>query len=197
MIFTKTEIRVLELFVSQILNSFSIRGVARLIKKDLKIVHTSIKNLVSKGFFIEEKNGIRLNYRDNIPYLAYIETIRKERFFKKHHLIKIHITNFIMKCSQKFFVLLVFGSYAEGREKKRSDIDLLAIVPFGHEKFERELRSILSNMNFHINVIGEDSFREMIKKRGEFNIVNETFNNHIILYGAEQYYALLGGRDVK
>ena len=54
MIFTKTEIRVLELFVSRSLDSFSIREVSRLTKKDLKIIHTAVKNLDRKGFFIKE-----------------------------------------------------------------------------------------------------------------------------------------------
>ncbi|MDO8740428.1 MAG: nucleotidyltransferase domain-containing protein [Candidatus Woesearchaeota archaeon] len=199
MIFTKTEIKVLELFVSRILDSFMIREVSRLIKKDLKIVHTSMKKLKAEEFFIEEKGGLRLNYRKNIGDLAYIENIRKEDFFKKHDLIKIHIKTFLKKCSGKFFVLLVFGTYAAGKETKKSDIDLLAILPSENEKFERELKSGLSVLNkkFHISIIGEESFKEMLSKRDEMNVVNETFNNHVMLYGAEQYYALLGERDVR
>lgn len=199
MIFTKTEIKVLELFVSQIIYSFTIREVSRLIKKDLKIVHTSIKKLFSKGFFIKDKNGLRLNYKSNREDLAYIEGIRKESFFRKHDLIKIHIYNFIRKSSSKSFILLVFGSYAAGKETKKSDIDLLAILPAFNEKLERELKSSLSASakKFHITVIDEDGFKEMLHKRDEMNVVNETLNNHLILYGAEQYYALLGERDVR
>ncbi|MBW2984483.1 nucleotidyltransferase domain-containing protein [Candidatus Woesearchaeota archaeon] len=199
MIFTKTEIRVLELFVSRVLDSFTIREVSRLIKKDLKIVHTSIKKLISKGFLLKDKSGLRLNYKKNIEDLAYVENIRKEHFFKKHDLIKVHVLNFIKKSSLKLFVLLVFGSYAAGKEKRRSDVDLLAILPSESEKFERELKAVLSvsAKGFHINVIPEESFREMLHKRDELNVINETLNNHIILYGAEQYYALLGERDVR
>lgn len=199
MIFTKTEIKVLELFVSRILDSFTIRGVSRLIKKDLKIVHTSIKKLISREFLIKDKNGLRLNYKNNITDLAYIENIRKEDFFKKHDLIKIHIMNFLKKSSTKAFVLLVFGSYAAGKETKKSDVDLLAVLPYENEKFEKELNSSLSvsSKRFHITIITEESFKEMLHKRDEMNVVNETFNNHILFYGAEQYYALLGVRDVR
>ena len=199
MIFTKTEIKVLELFVSRILDSFTIREASRLIKKDLKIVHTSIKKLISKEFFIKDKNGLRLNYKNNIQDLAYIENMRKDYFFKKHDLVKIHILNFLKKCSSKSFALLAFGSYASGTETKKSDIDLLVILPFLNDKFERELNSSLSvsNKKFHAIVITEESFREMLHKRDEMNAVNETLNNHILLYGAEQYYALLGERDVR
>jgi len=199
MIFTKTEIKVLELFVSRILDSFSVREVSRLIKKDLKIVHTSVKKLILKEFFIKDKNGLRLNYKKNIGDLAYIENLRKENFFNKHDLIKIHVGNFLKKCSDKLFLLLVFGSYAEGKETKKSDVDLLAIVPFKTEKFERELKAALSvsSKRFHITVINQESFNEMLNKRDEMNVVNETLNNHVILCGAEQYYGLLGERDVR
>lgn len=196
--FTKTEIRALKLFTSRILDSFTIREVSRLIKKDIKIVHTAIKSLIKENFFIGEKKGLRLNYKNNTADLAYIESIRKEAFLRKHTLIKIHINNFLARCKNKFFILLVFGSYASGKETRKSDIDLLLITPAEGIELERSLKAVLSSMEeFHITSITGDNFIEMLKKREELNVVNETFNNHIILYGAEQYYALLGERDVR
>ena len=199
MLFTKTEIRVMELFVSRVLDSFSIREVSRLIKKDLKIVYSSIKKLIEKDFIIKEKNGLRLNYKKNINDLAYIENIRKEHFFIKNPLIKIHINNFIEKSKNKFFILVLFGSYALQKQNKKLDIDLLAIVPEYDEEFEKELNASLSasNKEFHINIIDEDGFKEMLGKRDEMNVINETLNNHVLLYGADLYYLLLGDRDVR
>jgi predicted nucleotidyltransferase len=199
MIFTKTEIRVLELFISRIADSFTIREVSRLIKKDLKIVYTSIKNLILKEFLLKEKNGLRINYKKNSEELAYIEHLRKEQFFKKHDLLKIYISDFLRKNKKKFFVLLVFGSYASGKETKKSDVDLLAILPSEDEAFERQLKASLANapQDFHVTFITEESFREMLSKRDQVNAVNETLNNHMILYGAEQYYSLVGERDVR
>ena len=197
---TRTETKVLELFTSRILDRFTIREVARLIKKDLKIVHTSIKSLIEKGFLIkEEPNGLRLNYKNNIQSLSYIESIRKEGFEKKHPLIIRYADDIIIKSRSKFFSLIVFGSYAAGKETKRSDIDLLVIIPEYDESFERQLNSIISvsDKKFHANIISQESFREMISKRDQTNIVNETLNNHIILYGSEVYYSLLGERDVR
>jgi len=200
MLLTKTDIWVLELFVSRILDRFTIRGVSRLIKKDLKIVHTSIKKLIANDFLIkDDHNMLSLNYKNNRQDLAYVENIRKEYFFKKNPLIKIHINNFLDKTKYGFFILLVFGSYVSGKTTKKSDIDLLVILPTVNEKFERQLKASLSvsDKNFHINIITDESFKEMINKRDEMNVVNETLNNHVLLYGAEQYYGLLGERDVR
>ena len=200
MLFTKTEIAVLELFVSRILDSFTIREVSRNIKKDLKIVHTSIKDLIEKRLIIKDNsNRLRLNYKENISDLSYVENIRKEHFFKKNHLTAIHIKNFLKMTKYKFFILLVFGSYAAEKQAKKSDIDLLAVLPKENVKFEKELNAALSvsTEKFHINTISEESFKEMLHKRDEMNVINETFNNHILIYGAEQYYAFLGERDVR
>ncbi len=200
MLFTKTDIAVMGLFVSRILDSFTIREVSRIIKKDLKIVHTSIKKLIKEGFIIKDKhNALKLNYQKNIQDLAYMENIRKEHFFRKNNLIKIHINNFLKRTKMPFFVLLIFGSYAEGKHNKKSDVDLLAILPNAEESFERELNANLSTstIKFDINVISKESFREMMQKRSELNVINETFNKHILLYGSEQYYAMLGERDVR
>jgi predicted nucleotidyltransferase len=196
---TKTEIKVLELFTSKILSSFSIREISRLINRDIKIVYTSVKSLIKKEFITKNSHNLLcLNYKKNKQILAYIENIRKEDFFEKNNLIKIHLNNFLTKTKNHFFVLLIFGSYASGNAKKNSDVDLLLISPELNQKFERELKASLSTSikKFDINVIDSESFREMLQKRDEFNVVNETFNNHIILQGAEQYYSLLGERDV-
>ncbi|MDI6736944.1 MAG: nucleotidyltransferase domain-containing protein [Nanoarchaeota archaeon] len=200
MALTKTDIAVLGLFASKILERFTIREAARLLKKGLKIVHTSIKKLAKEGFLIREKpNGLKLNYKKHLSELAYAESARKEAFFKKHRLIQIYAEKAIETSRTKLLILLIFGSYAAGKNKANSDIDLLVIIPEYDESVEQQITSSLSfsPKKFHAVIISEESFREMLKKRDEMNVVNETLNNHIILYGAEQYYGLLGERDVR
>jgi len=200
MALTKTDIAVLGLFASRMLERLTVREAARLIKKDLKIVHTSIKKLAKEGFLIKEKpSGIRLDYRKNISEIAYVESVRKAAFFKKHPLIGIYAEKLIAESKTKLMLLLIFGSYASGKNKANSDIDLLAVVPEYNGDVGQQMVSALSlsPKKFHASIISEESFREMLKKRDEMNVVNETLNNHILLYGSEQYYALLGERDVR
>jgi predicted nucleotidyltransferase len=124
-----------------------------------------------------------------------VENLRKEEFFKNNQLIKIHTASFLKQAKSKFFVLLVFGSYAKGTQDKKSDIDLLIIT--NEEELERKLAAALSTIRTHITAIRQNDFQEMIMKRDEVNIANETIDNHIIIYGAEQYYAMLGQRYVR
>lgn len=199
MTFTKTEIAVLKLFAAKITENFSIREVARLIKKDLKIVYISIKNLQERGYFIEQKQGIVLNYKKHLSDITYIETLRKNDFYKRHPTLQIPLESYIQKSKQKFFTLLIFGSYVAGKETKKSDIDLLAVIPEYNDDFERQLQAglSLSTKKFHTTFLSEESFRELLQKRDEANVVNECINNHIIIYGSETYYAMLGERDVR
>lgn len=195
---TKTDIRVLELFASRIVDSFTIREVSRLIGKDLKIVHTSVRKLIDGRFLLKGKHdGLRLDYRNNVRALAYIDGIRAEDFLRGNALVKDGLGRILEKSETKLFILLVFGSYASGMHTRKSDIDILAVLPAYDEEFERMLGASLSTINCHIHLIGEDSFREMLSRREEINIINETLNNHVLLYGAEAYYSLLGERDVR
>ncbi len=202
MLFTKTEILILELLVSKPIRKFTIREISRLLKKDLKIVHTSIKSLHQQGFLREdEHHHLHLNYPAHIQDLAYVENIRKEKFFQKHQAIKIAAADFLKRTRYSFFVLLIFGSYAEGNPRKDSDVDILAILPQEDKDnaFQRELNSILSLSlhKCHLNIISQASFKEMIAKRDEMNIINEALSKHIIIFGGELYYKLLGERHVR
>lgn len=202
MLFTKTETLILELLVSKPTRKFTIREISRLIKKDLKIVHTSIQRLLQKKCLLkDEQQHLHLNYHANIQDWAYIENLRKEKFFQQYPIIKIAAADFLKKTKNSFFVLLVFGSYAEGNHRKDSDVDLLAILPEEdkNNSLERQLNAIfsLSPPKLHLQVISQISFREMMAKRDEANIINESLNKHIIIFGAEAYYKLLGERHVK
>jgi len=198
---TRTEKLVLELFVSRLTASFAIREVSRLVGKDLKIVYTSVKSLMGKGFFaVDSHKHLKLDYKKNISELAYIEHSRKEKFLARYPSLKVALGDFLGKTKHSFFTLLVFGSYAEGSPKKSSDVDILAILPEEdkREAFERELYAALSSFTFkpHILVISRESFISMLARRDEVNVANETLNRHIILFGAESWYKMLGARDV-
>src|SRR3989344_4543943 len=146
MLFTKTETLILELAVSTPTRKFTIREISRLIKKDLKIVHTSIQELLKKKFFLkDEHQHLYLDYHANIQDLAYIENIRKEKLFHQYSTIKIAATDFLKKTKHSFFVLLIFGSYAQGNPRKESDLDVLAILPDEdkNNSFERQLNAVL------------------------------------------------------
>lgn len=192
--FTKTQAKIMEVFVSQITERFSIKQISEIINKPYPLVHRSVKELFDKQFLSKDKqNFISLNYKLNHSDLAYIESLRSQDFLKKEKTIALFVKDTIDQLGNDFFVLLIFGS-AVIKENPR-DIDILLIVPNLVEIPDKEklLLNLASNfsLEFDINVISIESVYEMLLKRENLNIMNETLNKHIIVFGAESYYELL------
>ena len=193
--FTKTETAILKIFTSKITESFTIREISRKLKQNYSIVYSSLQNLYKNNLLIRDKHKrFSLNYKENYQSLAQIEQSRAEEFSKKNNNIALFVDEVIRKVNLGFFTLLLFGSYAEGKQTKRSDIDILMIIENlkDTEKTERQLQNISGRYgNFHCHVISKESIREMISKRDKLNVINESLNKHIIFFGGEDYYRLI------
>jgi len=193
--FTKTQIAILKIFCSRIKESFTIKEIAEKIEQNYSIVYSSLQDLYQNKFLLKDKHkNFSLNYKENHSDLAYIESLRAEKFLKKHKDIALFVNRAIREINLGFFSLLLFGSYAEGREKKDSDVDILIIIENLRdvEKIERQLRNIYEIYgDFHCHVISKGSVKEMLSKTDKLNVINEVFNKHILLFGAEDYYRLI------
>ena len=198
MLFTKTQIKILKLLCSTITKSYSIRAISRAIKQSYPLTYHSAKDLIKKGFIIEDEHRLlSLNYKSNFQDLAYIESLRAEEFLKKHKEIMLFVGE-ILKKTEGFFTLLIFGSYAIGEETKNSDTDILMIIEKieDADKEEKFLNRIADTYlkKHHCYVIGKESVKEMVKERDKLNVINETLNKHIIFFGADDYYRLMQER---
>jgi hypothetical protein len=189
--FTKTQIKIMEIFTSKITEKFSIKQISEILEKPYPLIHRSIKELINQNFILKDiKELLCLNYRENIQELAYIESERKKKLDKS---ILLFERDTIEKIKLDFFVFLIFGSSVESKNPK--DTDILFIIEDKEKVNETEkiLKNTAENFTkeFDINVISTASVYEMLNKRGENNIMTETLNKHIILFGAENYYKML------
>ena len=88
--------------------------------------------------------------------------------------------------------MLVFGSYTKN-PRKDSDLDLLAIAP--DEKYSKPINNAISSVartspiEIHETILTEESFLSLSRKK-ELNVASESLNNHIIIYGSENFYKL-------
>lgn len=67
-------------------------------------------------------------------------------------------------------IALIYGSYAKEREKKTSDIDLIAVGRFSRNKFTQEIRTLELKLGREINftVYTQDEFEKEKRKEGGF-----------------------------
>ena len=88
--------------------------------------------------------------------------------------------------------MLVFGSYTKN-PRKDSDLDLLILVP--DEKYSNPINNAISSVartspiEIHETILTEESFLSLSRKK-ELNVASESLNNHIIIYGSENFYKL-------
>ncbi len=189
---TKTKIHLLEYFTSTITNRYSIREVALALKKPYALTYRAAQELLKEEYLMKEKGGITLNIRKHHETLAYIESLRTEQRIAKESLFRILIED-LAELKEDFFTLLIFGSAVT--KKTYRDVDLLLIAPNREhcEHLERALRTLTGRYTapFDIQAISIESAYEMLNKREQTNIMNEALNNHLILFGAENFYRMV------
>lgn len=192
---TKTETAILKVLTSRITEQFTIMEIAKEVKQNYSIVYSAAQNLHKNGFLLKNKHkNFSLDYKANHQDLARIEGLRAEEFLKKHKDIELFVNDAIRKIDLGFFVLLLFGSYAEGKASKRSDIDILMIIEsLGDvERIERQLQNISERYgDFHCHAVSKESVREMVSNKGKLNVINESLSKHVIFFGAESFYRLI------
>ncbi len=194
MYLNKSTAKILQLFIGQITESFTLREVSRRINMHVSLVHKAIQPLIKNKIIQQDKHkNLSLNYKTQHETLAFVEYLRRDNLLGKKKDLQLFKEEVIHKIKEDSFVLLIFGSTVDS-EKPR-DIDVLLIVDNlkkveFHEKF---LYNICSNYDlpFEERVISFESVYEMLAKRDEKNVMNEILNKHIILYGAELFYRLI------
>lgn len=191
---TKTQLRIMKFLASKITEKYSIKKVSEIIKSPYPLIHRSIKSLINSEFIIKDKqNFLSLNYKKNHLALAYVEYLRKKEFLKKNKTIALFAKDVLEKIGLDFFIFIIFGSYL--KKKKPRDVDILIVIEDKKkiETIEKILYNIASSfsLKFDINIIPTESVYEMLGKRDEVNVINETLDNHLLIFGAENYYRLL------
>lgn len=192
--FTKTQSEIMKTFVSHIDRSFSIKKISETLKKPYPLIHRSVQDLLSKNYLIKDENRfLSLNYKNNHAELGYIESLRSKLALDKDKTLALFTNDVKNKLNLNFFVLLVFGSYVEKSNPR--DIDILLILE--HDDRLTEVEKTIANIasqftkKFEIQVITTKSAYEMLAKRENINILNESLNKHLLLFGAENYYRMV------
>ncbi len=191
---TQTQEQILQLLLSRPDERFSIRNIARTLKKSYTLTYNNLQVLLKEGILekqsIPPAQMIRLN--EHAPTSVFVDMERKRTtaFLEQHSWIKLYL-NDVLKNAAPFFTMLVFGSYAKGTETKSSDLDILIIAPKKEDipALEQAAQQY-TKVKKGIVVIDANAFIEMIKNPKTLNVGNEA-KHHVILYGAEQYYQLL------
>ena len=158
--------------------------------------YNNVQDLVHQGIFTTERvppvQIVSIHPEAPLDVLIAVEAKRKQELLEKYTWIELLLKDLLSYTNDYFFIFAVFGSYAKGLETKKSDLDILLIIPSKEacDIFESAMRKIYTPIKKSPIIITSDEFMEMIKGN-KFNVGTEAKKHHVLLYGGEQWYGLV------
>src|SRR3989344_2985343 len=156
----------------------------------LEIPYASFYRTVQiiKDLFIIENVGkskvIRLNTNNPIVKFHLIVSSDEER---KDYLKKQPIIRKIAAELNTKDVVVLFGSYAKGRQTERSDIDILVINQDGKKSVSFSKYELFYRKRINPIFVRKKEFKEMLKDKEE-NAGKQALKGHIILNNPEEFW---------
>jgi predicted nucleotidyltransferase len=194
---TTTETEILELFVNNIYLEISINSIAKKLKKHYRVVRVNVLSLIKKNILSDHELAgariISLNIKD-ISLATYMSYAEEALSFDEIVKILPQVDDMIKKAREisPFFILGIFGSYAENTQKKGSDIDFFLIC---HKDNVKKYTNMINQFPaiqelVHWNVFTIEEFKEGLKAKGTL-IYKEIVKNKKIIKGAESFYNMI------
>lgn len=131
--------KILEVFMRDPFKEIHLREIARLSKSSLTNVDNSMKLFVKNDMFRRTDRAHSTFFRpnldneDTVKVFELLELERRKAFYAKQRniarLLKKYTASLIELSNRRIQVVILFGSVARGEWTKKSDIDILAVVP--------------------------------------------------------------------
>ena len=175
---------------------FSISEIMEISKKNTKTwVFTALKELVKAKILSSKRKGnldiynLNLSNHLTIQFLNYLETQENINFPKLDIISEI-----IEKVPIKNYSLIVFGSYANNKQNKTSDIDICLLID--NKENEKRIKPYLNEIKLNYPIKIDEhyiTFEDFVKMllREEENLGKQIFRKHKSFYNADIYYQLI------
>lgn len=196
---TKEQLNILSVFDKNIFAELTFRQIKEQSRqKSNNIVQIALKEFQKQGLIKTRETGdvktYSLNFENNLT-LSYLNIINQEEVNKKKFPKEVlkEIQKRISKYTE-FFILIVFGSYAENKATEKSDLDIAVIVE--SEQTKKEITPYLETikrrelLKIHYHIITRNEFLEMLNVDYE-NLGKQIYKKNIIYYGFIEYCNLI------
>lgn len=180
-------LNILKLLIENQGKPYSIRQIGIRRKINYKSAYMNLKRLEKEGIATLTRYGNTIicsfNHHFNSSVFE-VEHARLQDLLRNKDFSVIY--NRLAKIDEQF-ILLLFGSYAMGRQAKSSDIDLL-LISNNPMPIDAKLKSL--PLKIHLTAIDYAEFKAMLNSK-EFSVVSEAIRHNILLFGMEDYYRIL------
>ncbi|HLC80947.1 MAG TPA: nucleotidyltransferase domain-containing protein [Candidatus Nanoarchaeia archaeon] len=199
---TKRQLTILGVFKKDLFASLTFKQIKEESKqKSNNIVQIALREFKEQGLvktkIIGDVTTYFLNF-DNNPTLSYLNLINvleiQRRKFPKEILAEVQKR---ISKQTNFFILSVFGSYAQNKATEKSDLDMAVIVE--SEPIKKEIAPLLETVKrreikpIDYHIFTRNEFLEMLKADYE-NVGKQIYKSNIIYYGFIEYCNMMRGR---
>ena len=194
---TKDQLKILGTFKKNLFRSLTFVELKKKLKESSNSkLQRAISNFKEENLINIKKVGktnlISLNYKNN-KLFDYFSILNLESGKNMPFGILYEVQESILK-ETEFFSLIVFGSYAEGKANKKSDLDVSVIVE--NQEMRKKIiprinsikRKSLREIDIHVFI--REEFLEMLRDEKE-NLGKEMVRNHFVIYGVINFYKLI------
>ncbi|HLD55444.1 MAG TPA: nucleotidyltransferase domain-containing protein [Candidatus Nanoarchaeia archaeon] len=188
----KNELKIIEFYRNNLFFSGSIREIMQKLKsKSYQRIYEAVEELIKKKILNSKKIG---NNR-LISLDLSRETILLFSFMDEKEAYKIPNYSKILDIKEiSDFLILVTGSYANGTYTKKSDLDLVIVIPDKDDVvyIQKLVENItmLYTPSIHLYVFRKKDFVEMLKSK-EQTYAKEIVHKKLIIKNARIFYEVL------
>ena len=185
----KNVFKVMSLFVGNYQNEVHGREAARELGMNQKTVANVLLRLEKDNILRSRTMGRNRLYKLNLsnPALMHILSMVEEEkavLFREESNLGRDFIDALVKSGSP--LVLIFGSYANGTQKKKSDVDILALSPF-----QADLSDVQKFYKIKASVkeYTEGEFKEALKS-GDF-LITEVLRKHVVLVGSDLFVKIV------
>lgn len=192
---TPKQIRIFEAFLKRPYKEYTYAELKTFSdKKSNSLIQTAISAFLEEDLIIKRKIGNMFLYRLNLhnsTVFSYFDILQKENFSK---LLQRTIKIIKEELNIAFISIVIFGSYAQGTNRKDSDLDIAVFVSSDKDKKQcelsfksAELKSILA---LDCHVFTKNEMLQMLRDKDE-NLGKQIAKKHIAIHNPMIFYSIL------
>lgn len=178
------DLRILSLFTKSYNKEYYIREVEKLLGISSRTALVTLAKLEKKGILESKIRGKIKTYSIkksglSREYFVLTEQYKKIQFLEKNHLIKE-----VLEKAEDYMqgIVIVFGSYAKGLQKKDSDLDIFIVGKHDEDRIKEVGKKYGIDINikcYPMKIFEKEINTDILLK--------EVIENHIIIKGVEGF----------
>ncbi len=193
---TPKQIKIFEAFLRKPYREMTYREIKDYSKeKSNSIIQNAVATFIAENLIKKRKVGNILLYLlnlENSVVFSYFDILIKEKI---SNLVKSSLKIIQDELSNTEFIsLVIFGSYAEGKQKEKSDLDIAILVNSTEDKNNCELSiksaELKSILKIDAHVITKNEMLQMLKDKHE-NLGKQIAYKHLAIHNPMIFYSIL------